>query len=345
MTVPRRRFLQLATASAGLAIAAGCNRPATDGGAAAQPTLGVGGSLILLALPIAYLIEKSPIRDLVREIEFFPIRNHDQIRALFASGQTQLSANPTTVAAGLHRSGVPLKLLNAMVWGNIYLISPDRDLATWDDLRGKTVAIPFQGSLPETLFRFLAGESGLAGEGEVPSAENLDLAIQSPPDFQTSAQLLIAGQSDAAVFAEPQATQAIAKAREQGLDLHYNLDFQETWGRVTGKPPRFPQAGFSLDARWADERPALTRAIETELAESLDWIRASPAEAAALGAKYLDLPAPVVERSLARNQFDCLSARDARPELEFFYRSLLQANPQMMGGQLPPPEFYAGTPT
>ena len=221
-----------------------------------------------------------------------------------------------------------------MIWGNIFVLSPDPSIADWEDLRGKTVLIPFKGSMPEMIFRFLASQSGLQPDQ--------DVTIQSTQDFQSTAQLLISGQGDAGVFAEPQASSVVAKARQQKLNMVYNLDFKAAWGQVTGQPPRFPQAGISILSRLQNDHPDVVEVIQTELRNSLDWIDQNPTAAAELGAKYMEIPPAVIEQSLQNNRFEYVPAVEARPELEEFYQALMQVNPKLLGGQLPNAEFYAG---
>ncbi|ESA34038.1 abc transporter substrate-binding protein [Leptolyngbya sp. Heron Island J] len=332
MTCDRRQFLQFMTASLGLSITAGCGRPTTT--TSNLTSLGIGGSPILLTIPLAYLIERSGLQDAIAEIEFFSVRNHDQIKALLASGQGQITANPTLLAAGLYRQDLPIKLLNVMVWGNIYVLSADGALGQWEDLRGKTVLIPFKGGMPEMIFRFLATQSGLQPDQ--------DLTIQSTQDFQSTAQLLLTGAGDVGVFAEPHASNVVAKAQQQDLELFYSLDFKQTWSQVTGQPARFPQAGISALSSLVDNSPDVVTMIQTELRNSLDWIQQNPTDAAELGAKYMDTPAPILEQSLKTNLFEFVPAVEARPELEVFYQSLMQVNPKLLQGQLPDADFYVG---
>ena len=327
MTYNRRQFLQWMTASLGLSITAGCGRPT------GPASLGIGGSPILLTIPLAYLIERSPLQDAIAEIEFFAVRNHEQMKALLASGQGQITANPTLLAAGLYQQNIPIQLLNVMIWGNIYMLSADGELSQWEDLRGKSVLIPFKGRMPEMIFRFLATQSGLEPDQ--------DLTIQSTQDFQSTAQLLLTSGGDVGVFAEPHASNVVTKAQQPDLELFYSLDFKETWSRVTGQPARFPQAGISALSSFVDNNPDVVTLIQTELRNSLDWIQQNPTDAAALGANYMDTPASVIEQSLKTNQFEYVPAMAARPELEVFYQSLMQVNPKLLKGQLPDVAFYA----
>ncbi|MBE7382389.1 MAG: ABC transporter substrate-binding protein [Leptolyngbya sp. SIO1E4] len=331
MTCDRRRFLHLMAASTGLAVAAGCGQrsPSISG---PLPSLGIGGSPILLTLPLAYLIEESSLPELVADIQFNPVRNHEQIKALLTSEQGQIAANPTMLSAGLYQQALPIQLLNVMIWGNIFVLSPDDSVTRWEDLRGKSVLIPFKGGMPEMIFRFLATQAGLQPDQ--------DVTIQSTQDFQSTAQLLLAGQGDAGVFAEPQASSVFIRAQQENIELFYNLDFKAAWGQVTGQAARFPQAGVVALKGLVDSQPEVIDVIQTELRNSLDWIQQNPTAAAELGSKYMDIPPPVIERSLQNNLFEHVPAAEARPELEIFYESLMQVNPKLMKGQLPSAEFY-----
>ena len=109
MTVNRRRFLQFISASTGLAIAAGCGQRSVTPDLS---SLGIGGSPILIMLPLAYLMENSSLPEVVPDIQFVPIQNHEQMKALLTSEQAQLAPNPTLLSAGLYQQELPIKLLN-----------------------------------------------------------------------------------------------------------------------------------------------------------------------------------------------------------------------------------------
>ncbi|MGK7900481.1 MAG: ABC transporter substrate-binding protein [Hormoscilla sp.] len=331
MKCDRRRFLQLMTASIGLTMAGGCGPQVPS--SSNLSSLGIGGTPILLAIPLAYLIEKSGLPEVVPDSKFIPARNHEQMKALLTSRQVQLAANPTLLSAGLYQKELPIQLLNVMIWGNIYLLSPDSTIASWEDLRGKSVLIPFKGGLPEMIFRFLAGQSGVQPDREI--------TIQSTQDFQTTAQLLLVGKGDAGVFSEPQASSVVAKAQQQNMELFYNLDFKKAWGQVTGKAARFPQAGVSVLSSFMENHADVAETIQSELRNSLDWIEQNPTAAAELGSKYLDIPSTVIEQSLKKNLFEYVPAAEARPELETFFKSLMQVNPKLLKGKLPDAGFYA----
>ncbi len=334
MKCDRRQFLTLMAASAGTLITTSCAREsAAPSNSTSLERLSMGGSPILIMIPLAYLLEQSQLPDMIPEMNLTDIRNHEQIKALLTSGQVQLTPNPTLLSAGLYQQAVPLQLMNVMVWGNIFVLSPDATLTTWDDLRSKTVLIPFRGSLPEMLFRFLAMQQGLDPDN--------DLTLQSTQDFQSTAQLLLAGRADAGVFAEPQASRVVASGQSENIDLIYSLNFRDAWQQSTGQLPRFPQAGLSISQDLITQHPDIATLIQRELQTALDWIAANPQDAAVLGEQYMDIPAPVIEQSLSNNLFEYVSAKAAQPELETFFSAMMQVNPQLLQGELPDANFYA----
>ena len=331
MKCDRRQFLHLMTACTGLTVTAGCGQRLTPTNGT-LPSLGIGGSPILLTLPLAYLMEKSQLPEMVADLQFNPVRNHEQMKALLTSAQGQVAANPTLLSAGLYQQELPLQLLNVMIWGNIFLVSPDATLTRWEDLRGKSVLIPFKGGMPEMIFRYLTTQAGMQPDQ--------DVTIQSTQDFQSTAQLLLTGRGDAGVFSEPQASSVVIKAQQQNLELFYSLDFKAAWGEATGQAARFPQAGVVALRSLVENHPDVVDVIQTELRNSLDWIQQNPMAAAELGARYMDILPSVIERSLPNTLFEYVSAADAKPELETFFDALMQVNPRLMQGQLPSAEFY-----
>lgn len=54
------------------------------------------------------------------------------------------------------------------------------------------------------------------------------------------------------------------------------------------------------------------------------------------------VPAPVVAEVIPRLNLEFVRAKDARKELEQFYSTLAEMNPDIIGGSLPDADFYLG---
>ncbi len=333
----RRRFLQFLTATTGLTVTShlwGCSSPTSSPSQNQQLTkLTIGGSPIVITVLLAYLSEQPKIQSLAQEVDFRLWKTHDQLRAEAVSGQLQISATPTSLAANLYQRGVPIKLLNVLVWGILYLWSGDESISSWQDLKGKKILIPFRGGLPAQLFFYLASANGL-------NAEEID--IQYTTDFTQAVQLLLTGGGDVALLAEPAGSGAEIQGQQKDIPIRTVLNLQEEWGKATGRKPRFPQAGTLALTSLIEQYPEVIQAVQAELKNATTWATENQAEAAQLGAKYLGLKAPVIERSLAKTPLEMVTAVEAKEDLEFWFSRLMEQNPKLLQGKLPDAGFYYG---
>ncbi|MDJ0534347.1 MAG: ABC transporter substrate-binding protein [Xenococcaceae cyanobacterium MO_207.B15] len=331
----RRRFLRFLSATTGLTLTShlwGCNSQSSS--QSGLETLTIGGSPIIITVLLAYLSEQPQIQALAEQVDFRLWKTHDQLRAEVVSNQLQISATPTSLAANLYQRGVPIKLLNVLVWGVLNLWSGDENISSWEDLRGKKILIPFRGGLPAQLFFYLASENGLNPEQE--------LDIQYTTDFTQAIQLLLAERGDVALLSEPAGTGAEIQGKNQGIALRSVLNLQEEWGKATGRKPRIPQAGTLALTSLIDRHPEIIEAVQTELKNATTWAIQNPSSAAELGAKYLGLKAAVIANSLAKTPLEMVTALEAKEDLEFWFSRLMEKNPKLLGGSLPDAEFYYG---
>ncbi len=348
----RRRFLQFLTATTGLTMAShlwGCEAPITEtadepfagdasGNGSGEGTndrlasLTIGGSPIMITVLLAYLSEQSQIQALANTVDFSLWKTHDQLRADVVSNQLNISATPTSLAANLYQRGVPIQLLNVLVWGVLNLWSRDDTVRDWADLAGQKILIPFRGGLPAQVFTYLASENGLDPEQ--------DLEVQYTTDFTQAVQLLLAGQGTIALLSEPAGTGAQIQGENQDIPINLALNLQEEWGKATGRSPRIPQAGTLALTSLIDQYPEVIQTVQTELVTATRWAKEKPTEAAELGAKYLGLKPGVIQQSLARTPLEMVTATDAREELEFWLSRLMEKNPNLLNGQLPDSGFY-----
>ena len=334
----RRRFLQIIAATTGLTLTShlyGCSEQNNSISKENNQTLNrisIGGSPIVITILMAYLAKQSQLQEAVKEIDFRIWKNHDQLRADAVSGTLQVSATPTSLAANLYQKGVGIKLLNVLVWGILYVFSTNQTVNTWEDLKGKTILVPFRGGLPSQLFTFLAKANKLNPQ--------TDIKIEYTTDFAQTVQLLLAGKGDIALLSEPAGTGAEIRGQQQNLQVRRILNLQEEWGRVTKRKPRIPQAGTLALTSIIEQHPDVIQVIQTELKSAVDWVKQNPDDAAQLGAENLGLKAPIVKNSLQYTPLEMVSAAEAKEELEFWFERLIEQNPKFLGGKLPDDGFY-----
>lgn len=330
--VTRRAFLRWA---AGLALyglgasgQAGCRRRAQPLGA-----LVVQGAPSPPSLALLRLAKQGVSAELAQGVRFELWSTADEMRARITSGQAHFSGLPVNVAATLYNRGIRVQLLNVYIWGILYLVSRNPRLPSWRDLRGETVLIPFRGDLPDILTQYFLRRQGL------------DLATDLVPSYLSAApeaaQLLAAGRASHAVLSEPSATLAIRKARENGITLYRALDYSQAWAAATGRAPRMPMAGVVADPLLAQSHPQLLAWFQGAHREAASWVAGHPEEASLMGAQEIRaIPPADMRESLAHIQFSFVAAAEAREEVEFFLSEIRSLSPELIGGRLPPDEFY-----
>lgn len=325
----RRTFLALLGAGASsVALGLGPWRAAVaDGG-----NLALYGPPAAPSLALAHLAERHGLDPAYGQPSFSVYRDPDQLRTGFVSGRWELAGTPTYVAANMANRELPVHLVNVMTQGLLYVISRDDSVQSFDDLAGKTVAMFFKGDMPDLVCQYIAEQRGLRVGG--------DIKLQYVATPVEAIQLLLSGRVDQAVLPEPAATGAIMQGMKATQKLVRAIDLQQAWAEVTGGPPAIPQAGMMIAEPLMERHPGLVADLQQAFAASADWVNNNPASAGKLGAAYMPLKPPVIERSIPFSKIEPQTGKAARPALEDFFGRLVELNPGIIGGRLPDAGFY-----
>ena len=310
---------------------------------ARQPKLVLSGPFAAVSFPLIHMVEGGALKDVAETVEFRSWKDPDQLRvlALDAKSDVDFVAMPTNVAANLYNRGVKLQLVNVSTWGVLWMVSREANLKTLADFKGKEILMPFRADMPDIVFQVLAEKQGL----DVKRDFTLRY-VGSPLDAM---QMLITRRADHALLAEPAVSVALRKTKSFPVsviapELYRSANLQEEWGRVTQRPARIPQAGMvALGRALAD--PALVEKFQKAYAASLAWCEKHPEECGKLVAKRVDMLTPEgVADSVRVDNAVFVTAREAKPELEFFFGLLHAKQPALVGGKLPDGGFYYGSP-
>ncbi|MBP6500899.1 MAG: PhnD/SsuA/transferrin family substrate-binding protein, partial [Thauera sp.] len=221
------------------------------------PKLTLAGPSAAVSNALIHMVDSGALNDIADVVEFVPWRDPDQLRVMALDGRADVLAMPTNVAANLYNRGAKLQLINVSTWGVLWLVSRDPALKSLADLRGKELAMPFRGDMPDIVLQLLAEQQGLDVK------KDLQLRyVASPVDAM---QLLVMRRVDHALLAEPAASMALRKTGSFPLsmiapELHRSVDLQQEWGRVFARAARIPQAGIAVMGALR-ERPELVARI------------------------------------------------------------------------------------
>ena len=304
------------------------------------PRLLLAGPFASVSNPLIRMAESGALADVAGKVEFVSWRDPDQLRLMALEGKADVLAMPVNVAANLYNRGAKLRLLNVSTWGLLWVVSRDPSVKRLADLRGREIAMPFRGDMPDILFGLVAERAG------IDLRKDLRLRyVASPIDAM---QLLVARRVENALLAEPAVSMALRKTGSFPLsliapELHRAVDLQSEWGHAFGRDPRIPQAGIAVMSSVMD-RPEVVSRIADAYAQSLDWCNANARECGRMVVRHIDALLPeAVADAVASSNLRAVPALDARAELAFLFDLLLNKNPALLGGRLPPDDFYART--
>jgi NitT/TauT family transport system substrate-binding protein len=312
---------------------------AAAGPAARLPRLVLAGPPAPVSNALVRIVEDGLLADVAEQVEFVLWKDPDRQRALALHGGADVLAMPVNVAANQYNRGIDLQLVEISAWGILWIVTRDPNLHALADLRGKTLAVPFRGDMPDIVLNLVASRLGVDLRKEVSLRY-----VASPFDAM---QLLLTRRVDSALLAEPAASMALHRSGSLPLklvapDLHRGIDLQQEWGRAYGRPPRIPQAGIVVRGGLR-ERPGLVERIAAACRQGLATCQARPADCGKTVAQRIPmLDAEAVAGAMADGAMHSVPAAEARPEIEFLFEQLLQSTPSLVGGRLPPDAFYLG---
>jgi NitT/TauT family transport system substrate-binding protein len=285
--------------------------------------------------PMAYIIEAGLLKDVADNVKLVIWDNPDQLRSFIAGEQVHFAAVPSYVAAIFHNKGIHLKLLNISTWGILWIVSSDPDVHALADLKGEEIVLTHRGDMPDLVLANLALEQGLD-----PAR---DFSLRYVPNYPAVSQEVVSGRARHALLAEPMVSVALMKsvAMEGGAPkLHRAIDIQEEWGRVHHTEPGIPQAGICA-VPGILEHPHVVAAFQAAYREAIRWCNAHPREAGEIVAKHITgLNSRAVADALGNVGLKFVTAHDAKPRIEQFFRVLETFNPSKIGGGLPADDFY-----
>ncbi|GGG08590.1 nitrate ABC transporter substrate-binding protein [Rhizobium wenxiniae] len=282
------------------------------------------------SITLAYAVGAGLLHDVAERVRFRIWRTPDEMRAGLTSGTMQAVVMPVTAAANLNNRGFGVKLANVMTNGLLYVISTNPEILSIADLAGREITVPFPNDTPELVFDAVLAHRGLADKVKVSRSGSPIEAIQ----------LLLSGRIETALVPEPAATAAMMKASTAGKTVHRVIDMQKEWGAVTGLGAIMPQAGLALAPAFLQDHPEKIAPLLSGLEKATAEVVANPAAAAGHAASALELPWPVIEKSVPFSNLVATPASKVRPEIEALLEAIAKTNAQMIGGKLPGDGLY-----
>ena len=279
---------------------------------------------------LAGLMEDQAQNKTKNDYSFLLTGTPDDIVAKITSGQVDIAALPTNLAAVLYqKTNQGIRLLSVNTLGVLYILEKGDQIHELADLSGCDLQATGQGAVPEYVLNELLAKGGLSEPAKITyRAEHSELAT-----------LAVAGKADLVMLPEPFVTTVLAK----NPDMRLALDLTAEWKKIsTGAGSGELAMGcLVVSAAFADQHPDAIQTFLTEYQVSTDFVNAQPAAAGQLIAKYEVLAdAVLAEKAIPNSHIVNIHGADMQPVLQPLFEMLLAVKPASIGGKLPDEAFY-----
>ena len=272
------------------------------------------------ALGMAQMINKAKNNtdEMNYNIEVFAAA--DAITGPIVSGETQIAALPTNVAAKLYKaSNGKVQLLALNTLGVLYLLqNGETPISDFNALRGKTVYVPGAGSNPEYITAALLKANGLKVGEDV----TIDATSYPSPDALQTALVSGIGGVEFAVLPEPKVTVITMK----NANVKVAMNFTDKWESIYGKNT-LAQGCLVVNTEFAKAHPIEINKFLEDYKASVDFIKSGSDEAIAEIVTAGILPNEAIAKKALPNCNICfLKGNEMKTAISVFYQKLFEAD-------------------
>lgn len=311
--------------------AAGCGTPGkpSAGSAEAKTAVKVAALKGPTGLSMVKLMSDGEKGETEGKYEFSLVNTPDEIVAKLSSGEIDVGAAPTNLAATLYnKTGGRVQLAAVTTLGVLYVLTNGEQVESIKDLKGKTVASSGQGATPEYAFDYILRQNGLeAGK---------DVKVEFTADHAELAASMIAGKTKLAVLPEPFVTQVLAKNQ----DVKLALNLTDEWDKASGGKSVLTMGCLIVRREFAEKNKEAFDTFLKEYRASAEYAGSNGEETAELSGKYGVMEASVAQKAIPNCGIVYLDGDDMRAKVPDFLQVLYSGDPKSVGGKLPGDDFY-----
>ena len=283
------------------------------------------------ALGMLELLEQNEKGEAANDYQVTLATAPDEVVAKVVSGELDIAAVPTNVAATLYnktQGGVQLAALNTM--GVLYIVEAGESIQSVADLKGKTIYSTGQGSTPEYALNLVLEKNGLT-VGE-------DVTVVYKTDNSEIAPLLASGEAQVALLPQPFVTSVMG----QDETLRVALDMTEEWDKATDGASGLTMGCVVVRTEFAQQNKEALDLFLDEYERSVQTVTSAEGleHAAQLAEQYNIVKAPVARKAIPARNIVFVQGEQMQQIAGGFLEVLYQANPKSVGGKLPDANFY-----
>jgi NitT/TauT family transport system substrate-binding protein len=258
------------------------------------------------------------------------------VNAALINGTVDIAALPTNAASVVYnKTNGAIQILTINTQGVLYLLDNGNNIDSFEDLKGKTVAVPAQN--PTFIFKYLCEKNGLTvgAKGDTNVDVIIDNGYTSPAELQSN---VAAGNVSLAVLPEPMVTITTSA----NTDVKIALDLTEEWNKVSPENS-LVQGCIVVRKEFAEQHPAEVAAFLEEYEASVNFLLSNISEAAQMvAAQGIFAKAQVAAKAIPNCNICYMAGEEMKAAMNEFLSIMMSVQPASVGGKLPGDDFYYG---
>ncbi len=256
----------------------------------------------------------------------------DEVAPMIAQGKTDIAAVPANLASVLYNNTEgKVQVLGINTLGVLYIVDHGAEVASVEDLKGRTIYASGKGATPEYSLNYI-----LSGNGIDPEQ---DVTIEWKSEHAECLAALLEDEEGIALLPQPFVTTAQMKDEK----VHVSLDLTEEWDKLQAdaeKPSGLLTGVTIVRKEFAEEHPDLVAQFLEDYRASVEFAQTDVEGAAALIGSFDIVPEQVAVKALPFCNITLIEGQEMQDKLSGYLNVLFEQNPKAVGGALPGEDFY-----
>jgi len=290
-------------------------------GASAADNIRLSVSASPSSLPAFYIQENADTINLDVSIH----RSRNIVISRLMQGEVDAALLSTNEAAKLYNRDIKVQLLGIHNWGLFYLLSTNREIKGWSDLKGEKIYVPDKGGPLDIVFQKLLSKKDIDFKTE--------LQVERGKMREVS-QLMMNNMAETAVIREPFVSQTLLNNSESRIIF----DLQQEW--ESEYDFRIAQSALVVRRDFAENNKKLMTELEKQYKNAVNKLKEDNQLAAELASKYLEVEPEVTLKAYPSLNLDYQNILEVKDEVTAYLEVLKAYNKDTIGGRLPDEEFY-----
>lgn len=277
------------------------------------------------ALGFAHLMEESELGATQGDYHFELKTSEAEVLSDFITGAADVAVlSPESAARAYHDAKDGAVVVNINAGNELYCISGNTELKSFQGLKGQTVLSVGQGEQPEYVIRYLKSQYGTQFDVQYTSIEDITAQLSADP-------------SKVAIVAEPDASSLLAGV--PGTVRAFSL--QDSWENVTATGSLISSVTL-VHRNYYENKRATVDNLLRETAMSIVKAERAANQTAKLAGKFDITQSAVVPLALPYANLKCITGDQMKSRLGAYLIAVAEVDSAAIGRSIPGEDFYYG---